>query len=73
MDDPIPLSGLQHAVYGLRQAALILVERLWEENRSTAEGRVLHARVDQKSKRYARLPITHKPLTLRDYPGSQKV
>jgi CRISPR-associated exonuclease Cas4 len=42
LDDPIPISALQHAVYCLRQAALIHVERLWEENRFTAEGRVLH-------------------------------
>jgi CRISPR-associated exonuclease Cas4 len=42
LDDPIPLSALQHAVYCLRQAALIHIERLWEENRFTAEGRVLH-------------------------------
>ena len=41
-DDPIPLSALQHAVYCLRQAALIHIERQWEENRFTAEGRVLH-------------------------------
>jgi hypothetical protein len=40
--DPIPLSALQQAVYCLRQAALIHIERLWEENRFTAEGRVLH-------------------------------
>jgi CRISPR-associated exonuclease Cas4 len=40
--DPIPISALQHAVYCLRQAALIHIERLWEENRFTAEGRVLH-------------------------------
>jgi CRISPR-associated exonuclease Cas4 len=40
--DPIPISALQHAVYCLRQAALIHIERLWEENRLTAEGRVLH-------------------------------
>ena len=32
----------QHAVYCLRQAALIHIERQWEENRFTAEGRVLH-------------------------------
>ena len=38
-DDPIPLSALQHAVYCLRQAALIHIERQWEENRFTAEGR----------------------------------
>jgi CRISPR-associated exonuclease Cas4 len=40
-DDPIPLSAL-HAVYCLRQAALIHIERQWEENRFTAEGKVLH-------------------------------
>jgi CRISPR-associated exonuclease Cas4 len=40
--DPIPISALQHAVYCLRQAALIHIERVWEENRLTAEGRVLH-------------------------------
>jgi CRISPR-associated exonuclease Cas4 len=40
--DPIPISALQHAVYCMRQAALIHIERLWEENRLTAEGRVLH-------------------------------
>jgi CRISPR-associated exonuclease Cas4 len=42
LDDPIPLSALQHAVYCLRQAALIHIERQWEENRFTAEGKVLH-------------------------------
>ncbi|RTL86133.1 MAG: CRISPR-associated protein Cas4 [Hyphomicrobiales bacterium] len=54
MDDPFPLSALQHAVYCMRQAALIHVERLWEENRLTAEGRVLHAGVDRQSERYSR-------------------
>lgn len=39
---PIPISALQHAVFCLRQAALIHVERLWAENQQTAEGRVLH-------------------------------
>lgn len=53
-DDQLPLSALQHAVYCLRQAALIHVERLWEENRFTAEGRVLHARVDEQGARYSR-------------------
>ncbi len=41
--EPIPISALQHAVYCLRQAALIHLERLWAENRFTAEGDVLHA------------------------------
>ncbi len=40
--EPIPLSALQHAVYCLRQAALIHLERLWAENRLTAEGQILH-------------------------------
>jgi CRISPR-associated exonuclease Cas4 len=42
LDEPIAISALQHAVYCLRQAALIHIERIWEENRFTAEGRVLH-------------------------------
>ncbi len=45
--EPIPISALQHAVYCLRQAALIHLERLWAENRFTAEGDVLHAVVDK--------------------------
>lgn len=40
--EPIPISALQHAVYCLRQAALIHLEKQWAENRYTAEGRVLH-------------------------------
>lgn len=46
IDNPIPLSALQHAVFCLRQAALIHLERLWEENVLTAQGRVLHDAVD---------------------------
>ncbi|MTJ82826.1 MAG: CRISPR-associated protein Cas4 [Telmatospirillum sp.] len=52
--DPIPLSALQHAVYCLRQAALIHLERLWEENRFTAEGHVLHISADKMGERKAR-------------------
>lgn len=40
--DLIPLSALQHYLYCPRQCALIHVERLWAENRYTAEGRILH-------------------------------
>ncbi len=61
---PIPISALQHAVYCLRQAALIHVERLWEENRLTAEGRVLHevaheagARKSRGVRRVTALPL----------------
>jgi CRISPR-associated exonuclease Cas4 len=52
--EPIPLSALQHAVYCLRQAALIHLERLWAENRQTAEGRVLHLAADEPGRRKVR-------------------
>lgn len=52
--DPIPLSALQHAVYCLRQAGLIHLERQWAENRFTAEGDVLHAGADKGGSRRAR-------------------
>lgn len=53
-EEPIPLSAVQHAVYCLRQAALIHIERLWDENRFTAEGDVLHAVADKGGHRKAR-------------------
>lgn len=42
----LPISALQHYAYCPRQFALIHIEQVWEENRYTAEGRVLHERVD---------------------------
>jgi CRISPR-associated exonuclease Cas4 len=52
MDDlePIYLSRLQHYLYCPRQFALIELEDVWIENRFTAEGQVLHQRVDQADK-----------------------
>jgi CRISPR-associated exonuclease Cas4 len=41
-DDLLPISALQHLLFCERQCALIHIERLWVENRLTAEGRVLH-------------------------------
>jgi CRISPR-associated exonuclease Cas4 len=41
-DEFIPMSALQHHLFCPRQCALIHVERLWSENRFTAEGRLLH-------------------------------
>jgi CRISPR-associated exonuclease Cas4 len=41
-DDLLPLSGLQHLMFCERQWALIHLEQQWEENRLTAEGRLLH-------------------------------
>ena len=43
--DLLPISALQHWAYCPRQAVLIHGERLWADNRHTAEGNVLHARV----------------------------
>jgi CRISPR-associated exonuclease Cas4 len=43
----LSLSALQHMLFCKRQCALIHVEQLWVENRFTAEGRVMHERVDR--------------------------
>lgn len=40
------ISALQHYAYCPRQFALIHIEQVWSENQFTAEGRVLHERVD---------------------------
>lgn len=45
-DGLIPLSALQHYLFCPRQCALIHVEGLWAEDGATAEGRLLHERVD---------------------------
>jgi len=65
LDDPIPISALQHAVYCMRQAALIHIERLWEENRFTAEGRVLHDVTDE--------PTDHKRRNVRRVTAMQLI
>jgi CRISPR-associated exonuclease Cas4 len=53
-EEPIPLSAIQHAVYCLRQAALIHLERLWAENRLTAQGQVLHLASSEPGRRRVR-------------------
>ncbi len=45
-DDLLPLSGIQHFLFCRRQWALIHVETQWRENALTAEGRIMHQRVD---------------------------
>lgn len=45
-DDLLPLSGIQHFLFCRRQWALIHVERQWQENALTAEGKIMHQRVD---------------------------
>ena len=45
-DDLLPLSALQHLLFCDRQCALIHIEQIWVENLYTAEGRIMHERVD---------------------------
>ena len=45
-DDLLPLSALQHLLFCRRQCALIHIEQAWVENLYTAEGRIMHERVD---------------------------
>ena len=70
-DDPLPISALQHAIYCMRQAALIHIERVWAENRFTAEGRVLHdvaheagSRKSRGVRRVTALPLASRRLNL---------
>lgn len=64
-DSPVTLSALQHFLYCPRQCALIHVERLWAENRQTAEGRLLHDRADRPriERRHGVRTITAMPLS----------
>ena len=45
-DDLLPLSSIQHFLFCRRQWALIHIERQWQENALTAEGRIMHKRAD---------------------------
>lgn len=47
-DELIPISALQHMVFCERQAALIHIEGLWEENVLTIEGEQLHGRAHEQ-------------------------
>jgi CRISPR-associated exonuclease Cas4 len=49
-DDLLPLSAIQHVLFCERQCALIHLERLWEENRLTAEGRLIHERAEERAR-----------------------
>lgn len=40
------LSGIQHFMFCPRQWALIFIEQQWNDNKLTAEGNLLHVRVD---------------------------
>lgn len=47
-DDLIQLSALQHYAFCPRQCALIHVEQIWQDNRLTAEGKIMHEHVHQQ-------------------------
>ncbi len=64
-DDLVPISALQHHLFCPRQCALIHVERIWMEDGATAEGRVLHERVDGGRPDRRRGVRTVRGLTLR--------
>jgi CRISPR-associated exonuclease Cas4 len=46
-EELLPLSGIQHFLFCRRQWALIHVERQWQENVLTTEGKLLHDRADK--------------------------
>jgi CRISPR-associated exonuclease Cas4 len=46
IDDLIFLSALNHYLYCPRRCALIHIEQLWNENLFTAEGKIMHDKVD---------------------------
>ncbi len=45
-DELLPLSGIQHFCFCRRQWALIHVERQWQDDARTVEGKLLHKRTD---------------------------
>jgi len=48
--DLLPLSALRSYQFCPRQCALIHLEEIWEENRLTAEGRLLHEKADTNTR-----------------------
>ncbi|MBN1255195.1 MAG: CRISPR-associated protein Cas4 [Deltaproteobacteria bacterium] len=57
-DEPVPISALNQYSYCPRRCALIHIEQLWDENRATAEGRIMHERVheqDRESRGHVRI------------------
>lgn len=53
-DDLLLVSALSDFVFCERRAALHFIERIWEDNLFTAEGTILHERVDEGSNTEAR-------------------
>jgi CRISPR-associated exonuclease Cas4 len=49
-DETIPISALNQYCYCPRRCALIHIEQIWDENRMTAEGRIMHERVHEQNR-----------------------
>jgi CRISPR-associated exonuclease Cas4 len=49
-DETIPISALNQYCYCPRRCALIHIEQVWDENRATAEGRIMHERVHEQDR-----------------------
>ena len=64
-DELVPISALQHMLYCPRQCALIHNERQWAENLFTAEGRILHQRIDAGGRERRRDMATERSVPLR--------
>jgi CRISPR-associated exonuclease Cas4 len=64
-DELLPLSALQHLAFCERQWALIHLEQVWAENRLTAEGNLLHARVHETDTESRSEIVTARGLPLR--------
>lgn len=45
-EELLPLSGIQHFLFCRRQWALIHIERQWEDNVPTVEGKLMHEQAD---------------------------
>lgn len=53
-DDDLMISGIQHFLFCKRQWALIHIEKQWQENLLTSDGRFLHERADDPKLREKR-------------------
>lgn len=66
-EELIPISALQHLLFCERQCALIHLERVWQENRLTAEGGQLHRKVHKIAPETRDGVRTTRSLPLRSY------
>lgn len=47
-EELIPISALNHLLFCKRRFALVHIEQLWQENLFTAQGQIMHERVDRE-------------------------